>query len=47
MINKAFIKLFKDPAMVAKKIKINLNLRPNEITPDEYFNIVKLFEDQL
>jgi 16S rRNA (adenine1518-N6/adenine1519-N6)-dimethyltransferase len=47
MINKAFIKLFKEPIMVAKKIKIDLNLRPNEITPDEYFNIVKLFEEQI
>jgi hypothetical protein len=30
-----------------KKLNINLSLRPNELTPNEYFKIVKLFEDRL
>ena len=47
MINKAFNKLFKDPTEMAKKLNINLSLRPNELTPNEYFKIVKLFEDRL
>jgi len=47
MINKAFKKLFKKPLNAAKKININLNLRPNEITENEYFKITELFENEL
>jgi len=47
MINKAFNELFKKPHEVARKININLNLRPNELTENEYFKITKFFEDQL
>ena len=47
MINKAFNELFKKPHEVARKINISLNLRPNELTENEYFKITKFFEDQL
>ena len=47
MVNKAFNKLFDKPLDVAKKININLNLRPNEITENEYFRITEIFENQL
>ena len=47
MINKAFKDLFKRPLQVAEKININLKLRPNELTEDEYFKITKFFESQV
>ena len=47
MINKGFNKLFKEPIITARKININLKLRPNELTENEYFKIVELFEKQL
>ena len=46
MVNKAFKKLFKKPFEVAKKININLNLRPNELSENEYFKITKCFEKE-
>ena len=47
MINKGFNQLFKKPLDVAKKININLSLRPNELTEKEYFKITEFFENQL
>ena len=47
MINKAFNKLFKKPLDIAKKINVNLNLRPNELTENEYFKITEFFENQI
>jgi len=47
MINKAFSELFKEPHVVAKKINVNLNLRPSELTENEYFRIAELFENYL
>ena len=44
MINKAFKTLFKEPNSIAKKIKINLNLRPNKISEREYYKITEYFE---
>ena len=44
MINKALKELFKNPILVAKKMKINLNLRPSELSEDEYFKITEYFE---
>ena len=46
MVNKAFKVLFKNPFFVAKKININLNLRPSELTTNEYFKITEFFENQ-
>jgi len=47
MINKAFRELFNKPTDVAKKININLNLRPNEISENEYFKITETFEKKI
>jgi len=44
MINKAFKTLFKKPSYVADKIKIDLNLRPNQISEIEYYKITEYFE---
>ena len=46
MINKAFKQIFKRPLEVAQRLNINLNLRPNELTENEYFKIIKYFERQ-
>ena len=45
MINKAFNELFEKPLEVAKKININLKLRPNELTENKYFKIAEFFEN--
>tara|TARA_B110000211_G_scaffold69619_1_gene80393 strand:- start:8115 stop:8906 length:792 start_codon:yes stop_codon:yes gene_type:complete len=47
MINKGFKLLFKNSLDVAKKMKINLSLRPQELKESEYFQITELFEKQL
>ena len=47
MINKGFKLLFKNSRDVAKKMKINLSLRPNELKESEYFQITELLEKQL
>ena len=47
MINKAFNKLFKNPLEVAKKINVNLNLRPSALSEREYFKITEFFEKQI
>ena len=46
MVNKAFNELFKNPLSIAKKINIDLNLRPSELTENEYFKITEMFENQ-
>ena len=47
MINKAFNELFKKPHEVARKINIDLSLRPNQLSENEYFKITEFFENQL
>jgi 16S rRNA (adenine1518-N6/adenine1519-N6)-dimethyltransferase len=47
MINKAFKELFKNPLEVSRKINVNLNLRPSELSENEYFKIAEFFENQL
>jgi 16S rRNA (adenine1518-N6/adenine1519-N6)-dimethyltransferase len=47
MVNKAFKTLFKDPSKIAKKFKINLSLRPNQLTEKEYYKITECFEKKL
>jgi 16S rRNA (adenine1518-N6/adenine1519-N6)-dimethyltransferase len=46
MINKGFNKLFKDPLDASKKLNINLSIRPNELTENEYYRITEFFENQ-
>ena len=47
MINKAFKELFKKPIEIAKKININLSLRPNQLSEKEYYKITEYFEKKL
>jgi len=47
MINKAFKELFNDPILIAKKINIDLNLRPNKISEKEYYKITEFFEKKI
>jgi len=47
MINKAFKKVFKKPTEIAKKININLSLRPNQLSEKEYYKITEYFEKKL
>ena len=46
MINKAFNELFKKPSNVANELNINLNLRPNKLSENEFFKITEFFERQ-
>tara|TARA_B110000881_G_scaffold92849_1_gene81416 strand:- start:243 stop:1037 length:795 start_codon:yes stop_codon:yes gene_type:complete len=47
MVNKAFKELFNDPILIAKKINIDLNLRPNKISEKEYYKITEFFEKKI
>ena len=47
MINKAFNKIFKNPLEASEKINVNLNLRPNELSENEYFKITEFYENQI
>ena len=47
MINKAFQNLFENPLDAAKKINIDLSLRPNKLSENEYFQITELYEKQI
>ena len=47
MVNKAFNSLFKNPSQIAKKIKIDLTLRPNQLTEHEYYKITEYFEKKV
>ena len=44
MINKPFSKIFKEYKEVAKKLKINLNLRPSELSNNDYYRLVEYYE---
>jgi len=46
-INKVFKELFKNPFEVSKKLQINLDLRPSQLSDIEYFKITKYFEDYI
>ena len=45
MLKKPFNQVFKNSKEVAKKFNIDLNLRPQNLTPEVYFNLVKEFEN--
>ena len=47
MINKAFNTLFKKPHLVAKKNKIDLSLRPNQISEKQFYKITESYEKKL
>ena len=45
MLKKPFNKIFKDANEVAKKFSIDLNLRPQNLEPKIYFELVKEYEN--
>ena len=47
MINKAFNGLFNKPHLVAEKNKIDLSLRPNQISEKQYYKITEAYEKKL
>ena len=44
MIKKPFNKLFNGKSYIQKKLKLNLNLRPQNLSLDTYYNLVKEYE---
>jgi len=44
MIKKPFNQLFNGKSYIQKKLKLNLNLRPQNLTLDTYYNLVKEYE---
>ena len=45
MINKPFAKVFNDYQFVANKLKINLNLRPSDLSLDQYYKLTEYYEN--
>ena len=45
MINKPFRQLFNDSNEVLNRLKINLNLRPQNLSKEIYFEITKEYEN--
>ena len=44
MLRKPFNRIFRDPQKVSKKFNIDLNLRPQNLEPDTYFDLVNEYE---
>ena len=44
MINKAISKLFKNPGILSQKLNINLSLRPDQLSENEFYRIVEYYE---
>tara|TARA_B110001450_G_scaffold229308_1_gene229787 strand:- start:131 stop:919 length:789 start_codon:yes stop_codon:yes gene_type:complete len=44
MLKKPFNQVFKNPKEISKKYNIDLNLRPQNLKPEIYFNLVKEYE---
>ena len=44
MINKVFANLFDDSVVHAKKLNIDLLMRPNQLSENEYYKIVEYYE---
>ena len=44
MINKAFAKIFNNHLSVSKKLKIDLNLRPSDLSLDDYYKLTEYYE---
>ena len=45
MINKPFKRLFNNNIEILNKLKINLNLRPQNLSKEIYFEITKEYEN--
>jgi 16S rRNA (adenine1518-N6/adenine1519-N6)-dimethyltransferase len=44
-IKKPFNQIFKDSNKIVKKLNINVNLRPQNLSPETYYKITKEFEN--
>jgi len=44
-IKQSFKKIFKKPELISDKLKIDLNLRPQNLTPEKYYLITKEYEN--
>ena len=44
MLKKPFNQVFKNPKEVSEKFNIDLNLRPQNLQPEMYYNLVKEYE---
>ena len=47
MIKNPLKQIFKNPGLIANKLKLDINLRPQNLSPLNYFEITKEYEDQL
>ena len=45
MIKNPLRQIFKDPHPIAEKLKLNINLRPQNLSPKNYFDITKEYEN--
>jgi 16S rRNA (adenine1518-N6/adenine1519-N6)-dimethyltransferase len=45
MLKKPFNQIFKNAVQISEKFNIDLNLRPQNLEPEMYFNLVKEYED--
>ena len=45
MLKKPFNQVFKNPKEISQKFDINLNLRPQNLEPEIYFNLAKEYEN--
>ena len=45
MLKKPFNQIFKNAVKISEKFNIDLNLRPQNLEPEMYFNLVKEYED--
>jgi 16S rRNA (adenine1518-N6/adenine1519-N6)-dimethyltransferase len=45
MIKNPLRQIFKDPDQIAEKLKLNINLRPQNLSPKNYFDITKEYEN--
>ena len=45
IIKKPFNQIFKDSSKIAKKLNIDLNLRPQNLSPDMYYRITEEYEN--
>ena len=45
MIKNPLRQIFIDPDQIAEKLKLNINLRPQNLSPKNYFAITKEYEN--
>jgi 16S rRNA (adenine1518-N6/adenine1519-N6)-dimethyltransferase len=45
MLKKPFNQIFKDSKKISEKLDINLNLRPQNLSPEMYFKLTKEYEN--